>query len=141
MSYFPNPTWAELDRIYPTKAGTVMFVPTDAANLNARGVASDHRQHSTIEEAGRHFAASLLNDLRAGEVNEEYGYGSTRSRVEMTVLAGGGPGAQLYVVLDEEGDVDVAFVEYIEASGGTCVRIDPFFAEQLRTALRTPVTS
>lgn len=96
------------------------------------------RPENTVRDNAIGFVLSVLEDFDNGDVNDEYHYGKSNYRSVAYTLAGGGPGAQLFFVIDHEGELDHAYIDYVESSGQQTVRIPDWYAEQLARVLQVP---
>lgn len=95
---------------------------------------SGHEPGMTIQQVAEKWAADLIKDMRAGEVDEGRVYGATTYRAVEFVLAGGGPGATITFLLDGDEDVHDAFYTYMESGGFATVSLDELTAAELYSA-------
>jgi hypothetical protein len=95
----------------------------------------------TLDEVAREKAEALVGQVAAGAVNEETPHSRRALRLEVFMLAVGGPQVTVEFVVDTECDDEVlsGVVEYREASGGGRWELPLTEAMHLYDALHTPV--
>jgi hypothetical protein len=75
---------------------------------------SGYRDDRTVQEVADEWAADLVDGAADGSLDAESHYGEVSLRAERFVLAGGGPGVDITFVLDSDGEVDYAVLDYVE---------------------------
>lgn len=107
--------------------------------INGRGGKAGYRHANgeTIEEAAHVVAAGLIAQLNDRTASWDSYDAGTRRHVEY-VLAGGGPGYSFHAVYDTEGDLDHAYLEYLEPGGSAVVKFPAWAAEQLAELFECP---
>lgn len=95
---------------------------------------SGFNPNQTIGQTAYDWASSVRDDLAAGEINDEYGYGFDVTTVISVTIAGGGPGADIAFEFNTDGDLTTATLNYYEMAGSASYRFDEAVAEELAEA-------
>lgn len=102
---------------------------------------SGHHGNYTVQQVANEWAANLVKDARAGELTKADAYGTVTRKAVIITLAGGGPGADLTVVLDSDGDVVDGFYSYYESNGIAAVELHKSEAQLVYNALMGRATT
>jgi hypothetical protein len=90
----------------------------------------------TIQEVTDAHAERLIAEAIAGTLTPSDSYGETKLRAVEFILAGGGPGSDVTILLDRDGDVHSGFYSYYEPGGTATAPLDRRSAERIWKLLK-----
>lgn len=80
------------------------------------------------------MADKLLADAKAGTLRSSDSYGMTPMRAKEYTIAGGGPGADVLILI-RDGEVRGGYVNYYEGNGVVSIYLDQWAAELVEKGL------
>ena len=96
---------------------------------------ASYGQTGTIQEVTDAHAEALVAKVQAGGLHPDDSFGETRFTAIEYTLTGGGPGSDVTILLDEDGDVHGGFYSYYEFGGTATAPLDKRSAEAIYQAL------
>jgi hypothetical protein len=102
--------------------------------MKAEDTPSSYTDGKTQGQVAQEMADNLIRDAKAGTLSRSDSYGLTNMRAKEYTLAGGGPGADVLILI-RDGEPVGGYLNYYEANGVTSVYLDERAAELIEKDL------